>query len=167
MVESWLPAHRGLIPHPAWQKRADEWTPEVSAKAWLGFFAAQAEELAPRTVLLVAEDGDGGPVALVMGASIEDDSGGTLAEISDLYVLPHHRGRGIGGSLLRAAADLLATWGSTSLHVGVLSTNGPARGFYEAMGGQAHSQRFVDEDGLSLPLTVYAWRDIGALAGPA
>ena len=55
MVESWLSAHRGLIPDAAWQKRADEWTPEVSAEAWLRFFAAQAEGQAPRTALLVAE----------------------------------------------------------------------------------------------------------------
>jgi hypothetical protein len=58
----------------------------------------------------------------------------------------------------------LATNGLTSLHVCVLSTNRQARWFYEALGGQEHGERFIDEDGLQLPLTVYAWRDIGALA---
>lgn len=166
LVESWLPAHRGLIPDAAWQKRADEWTPEVSTEAWLRFFAARAEGQASRTVLLVAEDEKHCPVALVMGSSA-DDASGTLAEISDLFVLPNLRGQGIGSSLLRAAASQLATHGLTSLHVCVLSTNMQARCFYEAMGGQEHGQRFVDEDGLLLPLTVYAWRDIGALASLA
>ena len=31
MVESWLSAHRGQVSDIAWQRRVDEWTPEVSA----------------------------------------------------------------------------------------------------------------------------------------
>jgi hypothetical protein len=34
MVESFLDAHRGQLPEAAHQKRADEWTPEVSAAGW-------------------------------------------------------------------------------------------------------------------------------------
>lgn len=163
MVESWLSAHRGQMPDAAWQMRVDEWTPAVSAKAWRRSLAAQARGEAPRTVLLVAEDEQGFPLALVMGSSGDDDSG-TLAEISALYVRPDRHGEGVGGSLLRAAAGQLATLGFASLHVCVLESNFQARGFYEAMGGQERGQRLFDEEGFLLPMTVYGWSDIGALA---
>ena len=32
-VESFLSAHRGQMPDPAFQKRVDEWTPEISVDA--------------------------------------------------------------------------------------------------------------------------------------
>ena len=164
MVESWLSAHRGQMPDAAWQKRADEWTPEVSAQGWARFFTRQAEDGAPRDVLLVAEDEGGPPLALVLGTSADEDTARTAAEIAALYVLPDRRGEGIGGSLLRAAAGELATRGFTSLRVCVLTANLPARGFYEAMGGEEHGRSTFDEEGYVLPMTVYAWRDIAALA---
>ena len=34
MVASYLAAHRDQIPDQAWAKRAEEWTPEVSAQGW-------------------------------------------------------------------------------------------------------------------------------------
>ena len=34
MVEAWLTGHHGQMPEAAWQKRRDEWTPEISAAAW-------------------------------------------------------------------------------------------------------------------------------------
>src|SRR6478672_1178550 len=34
MVDSFLSAHRGQMPDAVWQQRVDEWTPDVSARAW-------------------------------------------------------------------------------------------------------------------------------------
>jgi GNAT superfamily N-acetyltransferase len=164
MVESWLTAHRGQMPDAAWQKRVDEWTPEVSAEAWTRFFSSQADGGSPRDVLLVAEDEGGHPLALVLGTSADEDTARTIAEIAALYVVPDRRGEGIGRALLRAVAGELAKRGFTSLHVCVLTANLPARGFYEVMGGLEHGQRTFDEEGYLLPVTVYAWRDIAALS---
>ena len=43
MVESWLAAHRRQMPEALWQKRVEEWTPEVSARGWARVLADRAE----------------------------------------------------------------------------------------------------------------------------
>lgn len=163
MVEAWLSAHRGQMPQTAWQKRVDEWTPEASAAAWARLLTEQARGDQDRVVLLVAEEGADDPVALVLGTEAEDDASGSTAQIDALYVRPDRQGQGIGGSLMREAARELGQLGFSSLHVGVLTANLPARAFYEAMGGRETGQRKFDEEGVLLPGTVYAWSDITAL----
>lgn len=171
MVEAWLSAHRGQVPEAVWRKRVEEWTPEVSADAWARLLVEQAQGTAVRAVVLVAEEpGEGDLVALVLGdEDVEDveDATGSTAQIGALYVREDRRGRGIGRALLRAAADELAGHGFSQLQVGVLTSNRPARAFYEAMGGQEIGRRAFDEEGVPLPGTVYAWRsldDCGARA---
>jgi len=164
MVESWLSAHRGQMPDAAWQKRVEEWTPEVSASGWAAALPEQADGHAGRDVFLVAEDDAGVLIGLVSGTTGDvDDQSGSIAEIGALYVLPDRRGQGVGGSLLRAASKQLAELGFSALHIGVLAANSPARGFYEAMGGREIDQRMFDEEGYLLPLTIYAWADITTL----
>lgn len=164
MVKAWLSAHRGQMPDTLWQKRVEEWTPEVSAAAWARLLAEQAQGDAARTVVLVAEE-DGDPLALVMGDQDEEDTSGSTAQVGALYVLPDRRGQGIGRALLGEAARELKGLGFSALHIGVLTVNRPARAFYEAMGGQEIGQRTFDEEGVMLPLTVYAWPDITTLTG--
>jgi ribosomal protein S18 acetylase RimI-like enzyme len=165
MVDSFLSAHRGQMPDAAWQKRVDEWTPDVSARGWARAITEQGGGNAVRDVLLVAEDDAGVLCALVSGTAADDDPSGSIAEIGALYVLPDRRGQGIGRSLLRAAASDLATLGFSELQVGVLTANLPARGFYEVMGGCEIGRRTVDEEGYLLPVTIYGWPDITALTG--
>jgi len=165
MVEAWLFAHRGQMPDRAWQKRVDEWTPDVSARSWGRLLTERAEGEHPRVVLLVAEDDPGDPIALVLGTEAEYDTSGSTAQIDSLYVLPDRQGQGIGRRLLQEAARELAALGFTMLHIGVLTANLPARGFYAAMGGHEIGQRTFDEEGDLLPESVYAWPDITALVG--
>lgn len=167
MVEAWLAAHRGQMPETLWQRRLAEWTPEVSAAAWARLLVEQARGEAARVVVLVAEEAEEGrdPLALVMGHQDEEDSSGSTAQVGALYVRPDHRGHGIGRALLGEAARELAGLGFSALHIGVLTLNRPARAFYEAMGGHELGQRTVDEEGVLLPETVYAWPDITTLAG--
>jgi GNAT superfamily N-acetyltransferase len=164
MVASWLSAHRGQLPDAAWQKRVEEWTPDASARAWARAFAERADDQVSRDVVLVAVD-DAGVSALVSGTPADGDVSGSIAEINALYLLPERRGQGIGRALLRAAARRLAELGFSTLHIGVLTANLPARRFYEAMGGREIGQRTFDEAGYLLPVTIYAWSDISALGG--
>jgi GNAT superfamily N-acetyltransferase len=164
MVESFLSAHRGQMPDAAFQKRVDEWTPEVSAAGWTRALAELSDGNPHRDVMLVAED-DGGLLGLVSGGAAEDALSGTSCEIGALYVHPQRRGQGIGRALLHAAAGQLADLGFTELHIGVLSANSPARAFYEAMGGREIGQATDDEEGYLLPLTIYGWADVTDL-GP-
>ncbi|MGH3306834.1 MAG: GNAT family N-acetyltransferase [Nocardioides sp.] len=84
-----------------------------------------------------------------------------------LYVLPDRHRQGVGRLLLQEAASELATLGFSTLLIGVLTANLPARAFYEAMGGQEIGQRTFDEEGDLLPGTLYAWSDIAAVIGEA
>lgn len=167
MVEAWLSAHRGQIPNSLWQKRMDEWTPEVSAAAWARLLAEQARGEAAGVVVLVADEAAQGadPLALVMGDRDEEDTSASTARVGALYVRSDRRGEGIGRALLGAAARELAGLGFSRLHIGVLTANRPARAFYEAMGGHEIGQRTFDEEGVLLPETVYAWPDINSIAG--
>jgi ribosomal protein S18 acetylase RimI-like enzyme len=167
MVEAFLSAHRGQMPDALWQKRVEEWTPEVSAAAWARLLVEQLQGEAARVVVLVAEEPGHGSdlLALVMGDQDEEDTSGSTAQVGALYVRTDRRGQGIGRALLGQAARELAGLGFSALHISVLTANRPARAFYEAMGGQEIGQRTLDEEGVLLPGTVYAWPDIRALAG--
>jgi GNAT superfamily N-acetyltransferase len=167
MVEAWLSAHRGQIPNTLWQKRVEEWTPEVSAAAWARLLTEQAQGEAARVVVLVADEAEQPTdlLALAMGDQDEDDTSGSTAQVGALYVRSDRRGEGIGRALLGEVARELAGLGFSALHISVLTANRPARGFYEAMGGHEIEQRTFDEEGFLLPETVYAWPDINTLTG--
>ncbi len=165
MVEAWLSAHRGQMPDLVWQKRVDEWTPDVSAQAWARLLSERAGGDHARIVLLVAEEDPGDPLALVLGTEAEEDESGATAQVNALYVLPDRQGQGIGRRLLQDAARELVSLGFSRLRIGVLSANLAARAFYEAMGGHEMGQRTFDEEGYPLAETVYAWPDFTALLG--
>jgi GNAT superfamily N-acetyltransferase len=164
MVDSFLSAHRNQIPEAAWRKRAEEWTPEVSARGWADAIADPGGDDAARRVLLVAEDSPGALWGLVSGSAADDSASGAIAEVKALYVSPDQQAHGVGSSLLRAAARELARSGFSGLQIGVLTANLPARGFYEAMGGGETGRRTTDEEGFLLPVTVYGWPDITVLS---
>ena len=163
MVESWLTAHRGQMPHTAWEKRRDEWTPEVSAHAWERSLRERDAGDAAGDVVLVAVDDDGILAGLVLGLAAEDDTSGRVAEIAALYVGPDRQGHGVGRLLLQAVAGELAWKEFAMLHIAVLTANLPARGFYEALGGVDIGERWFDEEGHQLPERVYEWPDISVL----
>lgn len=137
MVEAWLSAHRAQVPDASWQRRLEEWTPEVSASGWSRLLSEQD----PRTLLLVAEEKPGEPVGLLLADEDDDSGAGTAARVKALYVLPGHQGHGLGRLLLGSAARKLVSLGFSRLRVGVLTANAPARAFYEAMGGREVGER--------------------------
>ena len=73
-------------------------------------------------------------------------------------------GPGCRPAVVRAAADRLAGLGFTRLDIAVLSTNGPARGFYEAMGGTDVGERIFDEE-VQGWWSGYSWPDLRELTG--
>jgi ribosomal protein S18 acetylase RimI-like enzyme len=164
MVDTFLLAHRGQIPEAAWEKRRQEWTYEVSENGWARLLREMTEGALPGECLYVAVDAAGTVVGLA-GGEPAGDAAGTTGQIGGLYVLPSHQGRGLGRRLVQAVAAHLARAGMTALQIGCLAANGPARGFYEALGGVVIAEREVDEGGFMLPEVVYGWADIGALVG--
>ena len=64
---------------------------------------------------------------------------GVMAEIDELFVLPHARARGAGAQLLAVAEDALALAGCVRLQLQLGVSNSAARGFYERRGYTARA----------------------------
>lgn len=67
-----------------------------------------------------------------------DDPPGTYGVITDVVVLPSHRGRGIGRELLEHAEAFARAAGARELRIGVLSANSGARRLYRQSGFVPH-----------------------------
>ncbi len=166
MVETYMAAHRGQMPAEAWEKRAREWTPQVSANAW----ARNLRELAAGTevheCIYVAVDDGGELLGLAMGGPEDVEHLPHTGAVYALYVRQGRQGRGVGRRLVQVVAAELARHGMTALRIGCLAANAPARRFYEAIGGRLVRERLFDEEGVMLPEVVYEWSDIETLAAP-
>lgn len=69
--------------------------------------------------------------------------------LEDLYVLPEHRGNGIGKALLKELARLAVSRGCARLEWSVLDWNTPAIDFYKSLGAEPQDEwtifRVTDE----------------------
>jgi ribosomal protein S18 acetylase RimI-like enzyme len=164
MVTTYLAAHRDQMPDAAWAKRAEEWTPEVSAQGWARTLREIATDEQPQDCIYVAVDDGGEIVGLAMAGPADAENLPQTGAVYALYVSTSYQGQGLGRRLVQAVAADLAQKGMTALQIGCLAANAPARGFYEALGGRLISERLFDEEGVMLPEGVYAWADIQALA---
>jgi GNAT superfamily N-acetyltransferase len=68
---------------------------------------------------------------------------GTYALVTDVVVLPSHRGRGIGAQLLQHAEAFARAAGATELRIGVLARNAVARKLYRGAGFVPHLEVFI------------------------
>lgn len=88
--------------------------------------------------LVIAEDGDGRPVAFM---GVEDGS------LEMLFIAPQERGKGLGKRLLQSG---IINYGVKQLAVN--EQNPQAKGFYEHMGFQVYKRTDFDEQGNPYPL---------------
>ena len=163
MVETFLAAHRDQMPAEAWAKRAQEWTPEVSAQGWASALREIAAGNRLHECIYVAVDEGGEVIGLAMGGPANGDDLPQTGAVYALYVHVSHQGCGIGRRLVQAVAAYLAQQGMTALRIGCLAANAPARRFYEAIGGRLAGERLFDEEGIMLPEVVYEWANIETL----
>ena len=161
MVTTYLAAHRDQMPAEAWAKRAEEWTPEVSADGWARTLREIATDEQPQDCIFVAVDDNGEIVGLAMGGSANAEELPQIGAVYALYVAQGHQRQGLGRRLVQAVAADLVQKGMTALQIGCLAANMSARRFYEAIGGNLVSERLFDEEGVMLPEVVYGWEDIG------
>ena len=84
--------------------------------------------------------------------------------VDNLHVDPDEKGKGIGTTLMAAAANRLIAQGDTAMCLTVLSTNEPGLKFYERIGGERGPLKH--EHMYDLPVTSYPmiWHDLPALA---
>lgn len=94
----------------------------------------------PDVQVYVAEEGD--HIRGFMKIIYAPKPWGTSCEIETMVVDARHRGRGIGGRLLREAERLARERGAKGLRVDVLIPNYDGREFYERFGYEAFAVRY-------------------------
>lgn len=112
--------------------------------------------------VFVAEDGHGGVIGFASGRRGRDLSRGLEeygGELKALYVLPSGQGAGAGRGLVGAVARYFAEAGVDSMLLWVFADNGPARRFYESLGGVLVAEEGFELGGAWLPEVAYGWRD--------
>lgn len=83
---------------------------------------------------------------------------GFAGEISELYVLGSSQRQGVGSGLMKAMAGVLRERGHRAISLWVLERNGPARRFYERLGGTP-----IAEKRTGLIEVAYGWSDLQTL----
>lgn len=99
--------------------------------------AGQLQRLLGETALgnaWIARDGGRAAGYLIAVYVFSLEHLGLTAEIDELFVLPEHRGRGIGAKLLQAAESEFARRGCTHASLQLGRDNGAAREFYRSLG---------------------------------
>ncbi|GAB7095031.1 GNAT family N-acetyltransferase [Halolamina litorea] len=102
-----------------------------------------------RTVMLVAENGDG-----IVGFAQAYRSG-DVGRIEWIHVHPEHRDAGIGDDLLARVESVLVDAGAKRIEARVIEANEEGRAFYEEHGYELHDSRDVrigDDDVAELTL---------------
>ncbi|MGJ3246592.1 MAG: GNAT family N-acetyltransferase [Elainellaceae cyanobacterium] len=85
-------------------------------------------------------DSFGSPIAcLWIGNAVDQSTGDRHAHIFLLYVMPHHRRRGIGSALMRHAEAWAQKRGDRQIGLQVFQTNQPALDLYTKLGYQTQS----------------------------
>ncbi|AOM84482.1 GNAT family N-acetyltransferase [Salisediminibacterium beveridgei] len=146
-VDSWLSTYRGIIP----DQYLDQLTYENRERLW--------ERNIPEGIVFVAEV-EGEIVGFSSGS--EERSGnyeGFNGELSAVYLLEAHQGKGIGSLLVEAIVNELLAMNIRSMVVLVLKDN-PSRFFYEALGGTIIDTLEIEIAGKNLSELVYGWEDI-------
>src|SRR5919202_2332488 len=100
MVETFLVAHRDQMPAEAWAKRAQEWTPEVSAQGWAKALREIAAGKRLHECIYIAVDEGGEIISLAMGGPAEADDRPQIGAVYVLYVGMSYQGRGVGRRLV-------------------------------------------------------------------
>ena len=149
---SWQDAYRQVLPDSfldarVYDNRLEKW---------------QRQEILPRDLVLVAE----------RKTSEENDSGeiqGFVAVwcrpdpfIDNLHVRPGFRARGLGTSLMQAAARELVRMGHTTAWLWAVTSNTRAIRFYERLGGVCTGRGIVDIAGTPVENLRMAWADLRA-----
>ena len=107
---------------------------ELDIEEELGRFA----EVLMREIAVVAEDDRGAVVGFALARRLS----GRLGLITDLYVVPSARGRGLARLLVRRVVERLRELGLDMVRLEVLATNAHARSIYAQWG--------FGEEGLAL-----------------
>lgn len=155
---SWRETYAALLPAPL-----RDGPPEAErARRWLRLLAACDGRMTE--VFAARKEGHiVGFCAIAPQRAAPLAAQGWAGEVTALYILSRAQRQGLGRMLLSAAAHRMLDCGVSRASVWVLSSNQPARRFYEALGGVAiANRRELGRDG-GLDETAYGWEDLERL----
>jgi len=154
-VDTWRVAYKGIVP----DVHLDGLSYDESERLWQDAIGTGDG------CVFVAED-EGGVFGFASGGprerfsrELEEYAG----ELQTVYVLPSHKGTGVGRRLVGAVARYLADRGVESMLLWVFTENRPARRFYESLGGVPVAEDGFELAGVRLSETAYGWKDLGVL----
>ena len=147
-VNSWRTTYKGIIPDEvldnlSYEKREERWATII-----------------PKEIVFVAESKEREIVGFSTGG--KERSGnykGYVGELSSIYILEEHQGKGIGRSLVKPIIQELEKLEIYSMIVLVLEDN-DSRLFYESLGAEKIDKLQVEIGGKKLNELVYGWDNI-------
>jgi ribosomal protein S18 acetylase RimI-like enzyme len=155
-VDTWRAAYADIVPddHLAGLSYED------SERQWRSVIGAEDG------CVFVAEDRHGGIVGFASGRrrerfsrELEEYEG----ELMTVYVLPSGQGSGAGRRLVGAVGRYFVENGVDSMLLWVFEDNGPARRFYESLGGVPVAEDGFALGGAWLSEVAYGWEDLDVL----
>ena len=120
---------------------AEERYPFAREKARAALEPFLADPALGRAWLLRDGDAAVGYFVLTLGWSLE--YGGRHAFVDELFVLPSHRGRGLGRRALEVLDEACGELGVHALHLEVEKDNFPAAELYRKRGFEDHDRRLM------------------------
>jgi GNAT superfamily N-acetyltransferase len=154
-VDTWRAAYRGIVP----DDYLDGLSYDESDRLWQDAIAVGDG------CVFVAENG-AGVFGFASGSPRERFSRELReyeGELKTLYVLPSHKGTGVGRQLVGAVARHFVDHGVNSMLLWAFAENRAARGFYESLGGVPVAEDGFELGGAWLSEVAYGWRDLGVL----
>ncbi len=149
-VQCWREAYTAILP----AKLMATFSTEMRLPMW------QAALVNPERFVLGAYVG-GTPVGFVMsGPSVEKYIPEQDGHLWALYIAAAQHRQGIGRVLVSAAAQHWLDLGGSTMTVGVLKENKPARAFYENLGAKLLKYSTYNWGGFDLPDCLYIWDDL-------
>ena len=132
----------------------DHFTCQEQEQDWRELIGAGIED-----VLLVAEDDSGALTGYALGRPVCTRIAPYDAELVAMHVRRSHQRQRIGRALVAAMAQELQARGGTALMLWALEENGPARAFYEALGGKMIGSKTTDlgEGDVEAGEVAYGW----------
>ena len=108
----------------------------------------------------IAESSDGEVIGFAHGGPERAGDRTYQGELYSIYLLESHQRQGVGRRLVSAVAQRLVGAGFRSMLVWVLEGNGPARRFYESLGGRRVGSQIITIGGKDVVEVSYGWQDI-------
>ncbi|MBM7838876.1 GNAT superfamily N-acetyltransferase [Alkalihalobacillus xiaoxiensis] len=148
-VDSWKTTYAGIVPASFLQKLSHE----KRADMWKTIIPSE------NGYVTVAESLDGKIIGFADSRLREKTANGQAGDLTSLYLLDVHHGKGIGKALLQAQLAHLKGAGCTKVYVEVLKDN-RTRQFYSYYGADLHETKQIEIGGATLDEEIYVWTDI-------